>query len=47
MRSQAFATGIYTREHRIELVGDAFLFGEWRERHFQSKNHSLVQVDHC
>jgi len=31
---EAVAAGIHPRQHRIEFVGDAFLFGERSERHF-------------
>jgi hypothetical protein len=35
---QAFAAGVHAREERVQLVGDALLFVEGRDRHLVSTN---------
>ena len=34
---EAVAAGIHPRQHRVEFVGDALLFGEWGEWNINAK----------
>ena len=40
---EAFATGVYPREDRVELVGDALLFVEGGDPHRNSFDRSLCE----